>query len=40
VVEAVHVDNGPPWQLIRLASAEAVLAVTPEVRAPGLAIWR
>ena len=34
VVEAVWADNGPGWKLLRLASAEAVLAVEPEVRQP------
>ncbi|WDF71030.1 PhzF family phenazine biosynthesis protein [Novosphingobium sp. KACC 22771] len=33
VIEAVHVDNGPPWQLLRLSSAQAVLAVSPEATA-------
>ena len=33
VIDAVHVDNGPPWKLIRLASAEAVLAVQTVARA-------
>ncbi|MDR6708546.1 MAG: phenazine biosynthesis protein PhzF [Novosphingobium sp. SCN 63-17] len=36
VIEAVHVDNGPPWQLLRLASAQAVLAVSPVVTAQGV----
>lgn len=36
VLDAVHVDNGPPWQLIRLASAEAVLRVEPEAKVAGL----
>lgn len=36
VIEAVHVDNGPPWQLLRLADAQAVLAVSPEVTAQGV----
>lgn len=36
VVEAVHVVNGPGWQLLRLASAEEVLAACPAARAlPG-----
>ena len=34
VVEAVHVANGPKWQLLRLASAEAVLAAEPAAKAP------
>ena len=33
VVEAVHASNGPAWQLLRLRSAAAVLAVQPEARA-------
>jgi len=36
VLDAVHVDNGPPWQLLRLASAEAVLAVAPDIAVTGL----
>lgn len=36
VVEAVHVANGPKWVLLRLDSAEAVLAAEPAARAaPG-----
>lgn len=34
VLEGVHVANGPRWQLLRLASADAVLAATPASRAP------
>lgn len=34
VVEAVHVVNGPNWQLLRLKSAQAVLAATPAAKAP------
>lgn len=34
VVEAVHVANGPKWQLLRLASADAVLAASPVAKAP------
>jgi len=34
VVEAVHVANGPNWQLLRLRSAEDVLAASPVPRAP------
>lgn len=34
VVEAVHVANGPRWQLLRLRSAEDVLAARPVTRAP------
>ena len=33
VIDAVHVDNGPPWKLIRLASAAAVLGVHTIARA-------
>lgn len=34
VVEAVHVANGPQWQLLRLRSAEDVLAARPVSQAP------
>jgi PhzF family phenazine biosynthesis protein len=34
VVEAVHVANGPRWQLLRLKSAQDVLAADPAVKAP------
>jgi PhzF family phenazine biosynthesis protein len=34
VVEAVHVNNGPAWQLLRLRSAEDVLAAEPQAKAP------
>ena len=34
IVEAVHVANGPNWQLLRLQSAEAVLAADPVTKAP------
>lgn len=34
VVEAVHVANGPQWRLLRLESAEQVLAARPEPVAP------
>jgi PhzF family phenazine biosynthesis protein len=34
VVEAVHVSNGPQWQLLRLRSAEDVLAARPTAEAP------
>jgi PhzF family phenazine biosynthesis protein len=34
VVEAVHVANGPQWQLLRLRSADEVLAAHPAPRAP------
>lgn len=34
VVEAVHVANGPAWQLLRLRSAAEVLAAQPLARAP------
>jgi PhzF family phenazine biosynthesis protein len=34
IVEAVHVANGPQWQLLRLRSAEDVLAARPEARVP------
>lgn len=33
VVEAVHGDNGPPWQILRLASVAEVLAARPAARA-------
>lgn len=34
IVEAVHVANGPRWQLLRLASSEQVLAAKPAAEAP------
>jgi len=34
VIEAVHVVNGPQWQLLRLRSAEDVLAAKPASKAP------
>lgn len=34
IVDAVHANNGPGWQLLRLRSAEDVLAVDPPARAP------
>lgn len=34
VVEAVHVANGPKWQLLRLRSAADVLAAEPAAKAP------
>lgn len=34
IVEAVHIANGPKWQLLRVATAEQVLAATPAARAP------
>jgi PhzF family phenazine biosynthesis protein len=34
VLDAAYVCNGPAWWLVRLASAEAVLAVRPSVSAP------
>lgn len=34
IVEAVHVANGPQWRLLRLDSAEAVLAAKPLPEAP------
>lgn len=34
VVEAVHVQNGPGWQLLRLRSANDVLAAEPIAKAP------
>lgn len=34
VVEAVHVSNGPNWQLLRLQTAEDVLAAEPVAKAP------
>jgi PhzF family phenazine biosynthesis protein len=34
IVEAVHVANGPQWQLLRLASSADVLAAEPLAKAP------
>lgn len=34
IVEAVHVSNGPNWQLLRLRSSEDVLAAEPLAKAP------
>jgi PhzF family phenazine biosynthesis protein len=34
IVEAVHVANGPRWQLLRLGTAEQVLAARPAADAP------
>ena len=34
IVDAVHANNGPGWQLLRLRSAADVLAVDPPARAP------
>lgn len=34
VVEAVHACNGPKWRLLRLASAEELLALRPAASAP------
>jgi PhzF family phenazine biosynthesis protein len=34
IVEAVHVANGPQWQLLRLRSATDVLAAEPLAKAP------
>ncbi len=34
VVEAVHVANGPQWRLLRLETAEQVLAARPAAEAP------
>ena len=34
VVEAVHIANGPKWQLLRLRSAQDVLAAEPIPKAP------
>jgi PhzF family phenazine biosynthesis protein len=34
IVEAVHVANGPKWQLLRLRSAADVLAAEPQGKAP------
>lgn len=34
VVEAVHVSNGPAWKLLRLRTAEDVLAANPAAKAP------
>lgn len=33
VIEAVHVANGPKWQLLRLESVEALLAAEPAAKA-------
>jgi PhzF family phenazine biosynthesis protein len=33
VLDAVHCDNGPPWQLLRLRSADEVLAARPAASA-------
>lgn len=34
IVEAVHASNGPGWRLLRLASADEVLALEPASNAP------
>lgn len=34
VIEAVHVANGPNWKLLRLRSAEEMLAAEPAAKAP------
>ena len=34
LIEAVHVVNGPKWQLLRLRSAQDVLAAAPAAKAP------
>jgi PhzF family phenazine biosynthesis protein len=34
IVDAVHADNGPGWQLLRLRSVDDVLAAQPQPRAP------
>lgn len=34
IVEAVHVANGPQWQLLRLRTAQDVLAAQPAAKAP------
>ena len=34
VIEAVHADNGPGWQLLRLDSLATLLAAEPALRAP------
>jgi PhzF family phenazine biosynthesis protein len=34
IVEAVHVANGPQWKLLRLRSADEVLAAQPVAKAP------
>lgn len=34
VVEAIHVSNGPNWQLLQLRSADDVLAADPVAKAP------
>jgi predicted PhzF superfamily epimerase YddE/YHI9 len=40
VLDAVWADNGPGWQLLRLASAEAVLAVPAPRAGRCRPIWR
>ncbi|MBX3595572.1 PhzF family phenazine biosynthesis protein [Sphingomonas sp.] len=34
IADAVHADNGPGWQLLRLHSVEALMAIDPPARAP------
>lgn len=34
IIEAVHANNGPAWQLLRLRSADDVLAANPQAKAP------
>jgi len=34
IIEAVHVANGPQWRLLRLRSADDVLAAEPAAKAP------
>lgn len=34
IVEAVHIANGPRWQLLRLEAADQVLAASPAAKAP------
>lgn len=34
VIEAAHVANGPGWKMLRLATAEEVLAAEPAAKAP------
>ncbi len=34
VLDAAYLNNGPDWRLVRLASAEAVLAVVPAIKVP------
>jgi PhzF family phenazine biosynthesis protein len=34
IIDAVHADNGPGWQLLRLRSVDDLLAAEPQPRAP------